>query len=169
MTDADKPSFIERIGERIGERVGIAPDGDAAKIAARRDGERRLQTYMMGIVVAVVAGLAISVVTTFAVLPGQIKVLVADVGAARNESAATLARIEHRIDAGDGKDIEHDSDLVDLAQRVARSEYVLAIAPATAQYAAAAKMPTPAPKKPASSHGKAIVPKPPKGAHDDQR
>ncbi len=152
--DETKNTIIQRVGEHIDAALG----SDPKKVAKQALGERRIQTWMLSAGVSIMSGIAILIITTFAGVPTKLSHVGDEVTTSRNETAAALARIERRIDGGDSKDVEHDSELRALSRRVDRNEYVLFIAPATAPYARAAHIPKQLKPKPMTEQGQAVKP-----------
>ncbi len=142
--DHDKSPIIQRIGEKIDASLG----GDKDKASKLALGERRLQTWILGIIAMIASGTIVSILTVFAGLPGQVARLANDVNASRNETSLILARIERRLESGEAKDAQHDEELQTLMRRVDRNDYVLSISPATAQFARAAELRNPKPPNP---------------------
>lgn len=151
-----KNTIIQGIGERIDAKLG----SDPRRATKQALGERRLQTWLLSVGIAIMSGIALSIITTFAGIPGQVSRVADEVSTSRDETAATLARIERRIDGGDAKDHEHDSALQALMRRVDRNEYVLSIAPATREYAHEAHIRKPPKPDPEPSAKPAPVVKP---------
>lgn len=154
--DEKKQPIIQRIGEKIDANLG----GDKDKASKLALGERRLQTWILGIIAAVVSGIIVSIVTVFAGMPGQISRLADSVATSNAETAVTLARLERRIDAGEARDNQHDAQLQTLMRRVDRNEYVLSVSPATAAYARAADIRSPRKPEPeqVANQGAAVKP-----------